>query len=187
MKDEQFLSTKNAAKLAGFKYKESFAVWAKSNGFYPEKEEVQKMGGRPIHLWKKSDVLKIADLRNPEKQKDDDTITGDDAVKILGYKNIETLRQLSNKNPGFIEKKVILEGGRRRNYYSKKNIIEVLDLLKKRVMNFKKPTDDDDEIYEPGKQYQDGFEIKSTPLLDIKLTQLTVKFYKNLHNMRQQQ
>jgi hypothetical protein len=190
--DDPLINTSQAAKLAGFKHPASFAGWAKNHGVYPSQTLAKKMGGRPVHLYLTSDALKIAAMRDPERQKDDDTITDVEAVKILGYKNVATLRELASKNPDAIHKKIILENGKLRNYYSRKNMLEVREMVKTRALNFRNSRkeiyglDDDEENYDPTKRYQDGFVIKDTPLIDRKTTNLTTTLYKILHNMRMQ-
>jgi hypothetical protein len=63
-------------------------------------------------------------------------------------------------------------------------------MVKTRALNFRNSRkevyglDDDDENYDPTKRYQDGFVIKDTPLIDRKITKLTVIFHKISNNIR---
>lgn len=187
MLNDHLINSTEAAKMAGFKNTGSFLSWAKTKGLDPVKREKVQYGRRPRNLYRKSDVLYFAEKRDASKQKTEDTISDVEAIAMLGYKNVASLRELSSKNPGLFKKQVILENGKLKNYYSRENILDIKNSIiegKVKFRNVRRDIDNDDEDYDQTKRYQDGFVIRSFPLIEKQITELTLVLYQSLNNLR---
>ncbi len=185
--NDELINSTEAAKIAGFKNTGSFLSWAKTKGLDPVKREKVQYGRRPRNLYRKSDVLYFAEQRDASKQKTEDTISDVEAIAMLGYKHVASLRELSSKNPGLFKKQVILENGKLKNYYSRENIISIKKLIidgKFKFRNVRRDIGDDDEDFDPTKRYQDGFVIRSFPLIERQITELTMVLYLSLNTLR---
>lgn len=180
----ELVDAKQAAQIMGFKNAEQFNSWQTKNNAIRPVKQIKSGRGKPVNMYDRTVIEYHRDLRDPAKKLTKDDIDDLEAVKILGYTNPGSLREIASKNPGKIKIKKILYKGKIKNFYSRKNIIEIRGLLDSKSISLKWQKDRLDDKFNPTKPHYGGFNIKNTQALSDQIMRLTAVFITAINKVR---